>query len=1195
MEKNQDFKAKHILFTTTPYGQGHKASCSPSSAAACRSENGYLLARYAVTLNPGDGTLKAYREINRIPDQYNPRERLAPDETIWLAYVETNPPSEWFNGQTYVDALNPKAIKKFIDTTHKKYKEAVGDSFGTTVPCIFTDEPQFATKTRLSSPFAKEDLFIPWTSDLPDTFHAKYYHGAAYAHGAGPLIAWLPELFWNLENGRPSTLRYRFHDHVCERFVSAFMDQLGGWCKDNNIFLNGHMMEEPTLESQTHSLGEAMRCYRNMSLPGIDLLSDMVEYNTVKQASSVARQNGIRGCMSELYGCTHWDFTFEGHKGCGDWQAALGITFRVPHLAWASMAGEAKRDYPASINYQSPWYREYGYVEDHFARVGVAMTRGRPVTRVAVVHPIESYWLVSGPGNDPGNQMGERDKKFLELTNWLLHGLIDFDFLSESLLPDQKVDVKRKQLLVGQCAYEAVIVPNLLTIRSTTLKILEKFAAAGGKVIVASNRPELVDAKPANDYVLTTDDSNTVPWNRSDILESVEDFVDLEIKTTGSLDPPKTLLYQMRQDGDERFVFICNTDRNNGVDTQVYLRGRWEVELLDTLSGESKMLDTRLGHASEKCRYAFTNFGYRFEGCASILLRLVPSEKSVRVTTKLQSKPVDFRDPPPFGRGLGHPSLDTLRVPMPVSVNLYGVDLVEEGARHSGLNVLMLDYARYWLNGDKTSSHVQEILALNNELLDLFDLPRKGMAWRQPWTISPVEREPKALVSLEFQFMSDFDVTRTTYLAFELAPGTVVSLNGEYLMSGAKESIWCRERLAVEQGDWFVDEAITTIAIPGGVIQYGKNTLLLSGPFGVLTPIERVYILGDFKVDPAKELRPQTLARAKIRPYNEQSVWIRPGLTLRPGLTSRDGLASVDWGNIADQGLPFYVGNLTYHCGFYLLQRSKVVLSIPGFSSPVLTVEWGRDENSKRGHVAFQPRTLDLGVLDAGDHHLSITAYGNRYNAFGHVHTPDWMTNCWPDAWRTQGWAWTEDYNVRPVGILDAPKVMIKAVASRDDEVKAVAKRPVSPSPRAPSPVESVHWEFMNRRCGGLLPSSSHDKETSGPSGLESSDGPRVLTPSGSGDNPSSGRGSWPRFVTPPDSLLELRASSELSDYDQCMKVHHLVHEARNRLHQLWDVLRVPDEERRQFQPYTCAVFNATLLGLHEIEIARLRRLVPSA
>jgi len=46
---------------------------------------------------------------------------------------------------------------------------------------------------------------------------------------------------------------------------------------------------------------------------------------------------------------TNWTFSFEGHKGCGDWQAAMGITFRVHHLTWATMAGEAKRDFPACM------------------------------------------------------------------------------------------------------------------------------------------------------------------------------------------------------------------------------------------------------------------------------------------------------------------------------------------------------------------------------------------------------------------------------------------------------------------------------------------------------------------------------------------------------------------------------------------------------------------------------------------------------------------------------------------------------------------------------------------------------------------------------------------------------------------------------------------------------------------------------
>lgn len=98
-----------------------------------------------------------------------------------------------------------------------------------------------------------------------------------------------------------------------------------------------------------------MRSYRAFHIPGIDILCDDHEFITAKQCQGAVRQYGREAMMSELYGVTNWDFDFKGHKLQGDWQAALGVTVRVHHLSLMSMEGEAKRDYPATINYQSPW------------------------------------------------------------------------------------------------------------------------------------------------------------------------------------------------------------------------------------------------------------------------------------------------------------------------------------------------------------------------------------------------------------------------------------------------------------------------------------------------------------------------------------------------------------------------------------------------------------------------------------------------------------------------------------------------------------------------------------------------------------------------------------------------------------------------------------------------------------------------
>jgi len=173
---------------------------------------------------------------------------------------------------------------------------------------------------QLDSPTGRNDVFFAWTADFLETYEKKY---------SSSLLNYLPELIWNLPEGKPSSARVRYRDfsvsldflvftlwivwkqstyetlsHAtwdnlwisdctwcdstdlswqCERFVSAFMDQLADWCGKNNLYLNGHMMEEPTLRQQTCALGEAMRCYRSMQMPGMDLLCDWTEYNTAKQ------------------------------------------------------------------------------------------------------------------------------------------------------------------------------------------------------------------------------------------------------------------------------------------------------------------------------------------------------------------------------------------------------------------------------------------------------------------------------------------------------------------------------------------------------------------------------------------------------------------------------------------------------------------------------------------------------------------------------------------------------------------------------------------------------------------------------------------------------------------------------------------------------------------------------------------------
>lgn len=686
-------------------------------------------------------------------------------------------PTSWFNHQTYVDTLNPAAVRCFLEVTHEVYYHALGDEFGATVPAIFTDEPQFARKECFNHADEQKDITLPWTGDFAQTYSAAY----------GQRIEdFLPELFWELPGRCASLARYRYHDHVTERFAGAFADQLARWCSDHAIALTGHMMEEPTLESQTHSIGEVMRSLRGFHLPGIDILCDRLEFTTAKQAQSIAHQFGREGVMSELYGVTGWDYDFVGHKAQGDWQAALGVTVRVPHLAWVSMAGEAKRDYPASIFYQSPWFRKYPLIEDHFARVAVALTAGKPLVRVGVIHPIESYWLAFGPKEQTQSEREERGAAFLDLAKWLLFGSIDFDYLCESLLPGLADRQK-----VGEMTYDAIVVPGLRTIRSSTLDFLEDFARQGGAVIFAGEIPGLVDARLSDRPGALAGRSLCVPWARSRILDVLEPWREIDVrKADGSR--ATAILHQIRNDGENRIVFLCHADRVRALPNgRIRLRGEWQPHRLDTFTGKQTALPATYEHG-------LTIIPWDFDPHGHLLLELRPGLSQVS-----------------FGPQPTWTELGRLSAPMPVTL--------------SEPNVLLLDQAE-WRIDEGPWQPVEETLRIENRLRAFWKLPPKSGSIAQPWADTSAS-PPQGHVTLRFLIESDIAVS-SPQLALETP--------------GLTEIIFDGRKIATDVTGWWVDEAIKTVPLPA--FTAGSHELLLRLPFSKNSNLEWCYLLGEFGV-----------------------------------------------------------------------------------------------------------------------------------------------------------------------------------------------------------------------------------------------------------------------------------------------------------------------------------------------------------
>ena len=105
--------------------------------------------------------------------------------------------------------------------------------------------------------------------------------------------------------------------------------------------------------------------------------------------------------------------------------------------------------------------------------------------------------------------------------------------------------------------YDAVLVPDCITIRRTTLEILEKFNAAGGKVIFAGQCPKYVDAAEDISVLELYDKSVRIRFDKIDILNALNAYRLVRIMN-GNGTPTSNLIYNMREDNDCRWLFIAH-------------------------------------------------------------------------------------------------------------------------------------------------------------------------------------------------------------------------------------------------------------------------------------------------------------------------------------------------------------------------------------------------------------------------------------------------------------------------------------------------------------------------------------------------------------------------------------------------------------------------------------------------------------
>jgi hypothetical protein len=949
----------------------------------------------------------------------------------------------WFNYASYVDLMNKGTVERFLEITLDAYRDAVGAEFGETVPGVFTDEPCFLF-------FGFRGGFLPWTPALPERFRS---------HCGYTLTSSLCSLFLPIGNYRK--VRFDFFDTATRLFKESFTETYERYARQHGLIFTGHFMSEDHMERQTQWIGAAMPHYEHMTWPGIDKLERHIdEHITCKQVSSVADQLGKERTFCETYGGAGQHLTFADRRWISNWEAALGINVTNPHLSLYTMSGERKRDFPANLFYQQPWWRFEDDVNVYLGRLNLALSRGRRDVGVLVLHPIGTAWAlydVLAYQQDRESPIKPYDRHLEELTRRLLGRRLDFHFGDEIIMErharvaataesgsgtptgqDAAADAEHggrgPRFVVGGSAYACVVVPASITWRSSTISLLEEFAAAGGTVIFSGEVPRYRDMETEIDL------PSRLPGSRraGDIGEAVEMVAaaapafarvtrrDLGLvarastpqATPAELPPaePESILMHLRLlDDGSRILFLTNSDPAARIPARVELPGAWRVQELDCLRGSSEGLDAAVQRASDTPREGSpepaadmdresapgrtvqTAFDTVFEPGEGRLYLLEPAarqpagpqsavlEAAARQPDVLESAALEAAAPEPDPRQPAAPE------PAVISLSRWRVGFESP-------NIMPVDRASLWVDGRAVAEDAPLHLLWDEHFLALEDGTPYEAEYR--FTVRGVAQDGTAAdLKLIVERLSNLESAE---------------LNGVALSSAESERA-------------FNDPGFETVAI-GGIVREGENRLrirgrkynnITSGARGVgfhrrvppeiarqyrPTELEAIYLTGTFLVD-AREHR---------------DLRLQLGSTADEHIAAPiDTAAAVDIAapiDIADLGHPFYAGVFEAEAAYEITDAEgslRLVLEDVRAQAVQVVID-----GACIGTLYWPPWHMDLPewATSPGTHSLCLRMPTDLFNLMGPNRRTDGlppMTG--PDAFRRTE-PWTQERFFLPRG-----------------------------------------------------------------------------------------------------------------------------------------------------------------------------------
>ncbi len=370
----------------------------------------------------------------------------------------------------YVDMFNPAAVGKFIELTHERYKQFIGDEFGKTVRGVFTDEPTSLRHFDYTTTG-------PWS----DTFDEEFRKDHGYS-----LIPWLYTL-WTIPAKTPEEIR-AVHDYrstVKRLYFDAFMKPYSRWCRENGLIFTGHFGGEEEVGAHV-AQGDMLEELMLFDMPGMDSIYSSIKINWISHdtapqlARSAAKFCGSNRVICETYTGSGWNMRLPVMQRCANRLLVQGINWIQYMGAHYSMGGAAKTYCGALppnhsfINTLYPQYRDLGGYFASFCALSAATVQdSHALLFIPIMQREQEYYRYQENKWDGITILDqEANRSYVDTVLALLYEGISYDLFSENLT--DAITVHDGYVEAYGYRYNALIFPRMYYINAKTRTLLEE-------------------------------------------------------------------------------------------------------------------------------------------------------------------------------------------------------------------------------------------------------------------------------------------------------------------------------------------------------------------------------------------------------------------------------------------------------------------------------------------------------------------------------------------------------------------------------------------------------------------------------------------------------------------------------------------------------------------------------------------------